>query len=73
MSGLIGSGAPPDVNVVSASLQAVGAKLLYLAAFLGHEEAARSLDEAGAEVHFYCPVHESDVFTQQFRVGVKSW
>lgn len=66
VSGLTAAGAQPDVNVVSASS---GLSALYLATSLGHENAARRLVMAGADVNFRDPDGSCDVLDEAVARG----
>lgn len=67
VSSLLRAGARPDLNVVSASS---GRSALYLAASLGHEEAACCLARAGADVNFHDPVDRYDVLAKAADKGL---
>ncbi|CAM9310581.1 unnamed protein product [Ectocarpus sp. 12 AP-2014] len=58
VSALLRAGAQPDVNVVSVSSKR---SALYTATVCGHEDAARRLISAGADVNFEDPVHWNSV------------
>ena len=58
LTALLGAGAQPDVNVVSLSPKR---SALYVATMCGHEEVARRLIEAGADVSFEDPVDRCSV------------
>ena len=70
VSGLLAAGAGPDVNMVSASS---GRSALSLATSLGHEDAARRLVSAGADVHFCNPRDLGDVLTLATRRGCQEF
>eukprot|EP00752_Nemacystus_decipiens_P014375 g12786.t1 len=55
---LLGAGAQPDVNVVSLSPKR---SALYVATICGHEEVARRLIQAGADVRFEDPVDQCSI------------
>eukprot|EP00752_Nemacystus_decipiens_P014367 g12779.t1 len=58
VTALLGAGAQPDVNVVSLSPKR---SALYVAMVCGHEEVARRLIQAGADVSFEDPVDQCSV------------
>eukprot|EP00752_Nemacystus_decipiens_P014386 g12796.t1 len=58
LTALLRAGAQPDVNVVSLSPRR---SALYVAVVCGHEEVARHLILAGADVRFLDPVHQCSV------------
>eukprot|EP00752_Nemacystus_decipiens_P002752 g2570.t1 len=66
VSALVAAGAQPDVNVVSA---ASGRSALFVAASLGHEDAARRLVLAGADVNFRDPGDGCDVLVKAAEHG----
>lgn len=68
VSGLLRRGALPDLNVVS---DCSGRSALYLATCLGHEEAARSLVVAGADVNFRDPADQCDVLFKAVQGGLE--
>lgn len=70
VSGLLDAGAGEDVNVVPTSGRSVSA--LYLATSRGHQDAARRLVAAGADVHFRDSFEDSsDVLFKAVLAG--SW
>ena len=58
LTALLGAGARPDVNVVSLSPKR---SALYVAMVCGHEEVARRLVQAGADVRFEDPVDQCSI------------
>ncbi|CAN0415891.1 unnamed protein product, partial [Ectocarpus sp. 12 AP-2014] len=66
VSALLRAGAQPDVNVVSVSSKR---SALYTATVCGHEDAARRLITAGADVNFDDPVHCNHVLHEAILGG----
>ncbi|CAM9559734.1 unnamed protein product, partial [Ectocarpus sp. 8 AP-2014] len=66
VSALLRAGAQPDVNVVTVSSKR---SALYTATVCGHEDAARRLITAGADVNFEDPVHWNPVLHEAVRGG----
>ncbi|CAM9848932.1 unnamed protein product, partial [Ectocarpus sp. 13 AM-2016] len=66
VSALLRAGAQPDVNVVSVSSKR---SALYTATVCGHEDAARRLVAAGADVDFEDPVHWNAVLHEAILGG----
>ena len=58
LTALLGAGARPDVNVVSLSPKR---SALYVAMVCGHEEVARRLVQAGADVKYVDPVDQCSI------------
>ncbi|CAN0492137.1 unnamed protein product [Ectocarpus sp. 12 AP-2014] len=66
VSALLRAGAQPDVNVVSVSSKR---SALYTATVCGHEDAARRLVAAGADVNFKDPVEQISVLHEAIGGG----